>query len=165
MLQCRRRPDGGPLVDADAVTRRAAEQLRGEVDVDALLEAWDAGLGAEPWAGPAVWAHGDLGAGNLLVRDGALAGVIDWGGLVAGDPAVDLMVALEPLRRCQSRRVPERARFCGRRHVDAGPGVGRVSRHPGPAGDYRDTNADIVATSRGLPTAIIADLRRWSRAT
>ena len=31
--------------------------------------------------------------GNLLVRDGRLSGVIDWGGLLAGDPAVELMVA------------------------------------------------------------------------
>jgi aminoglycoside phosphotransferase (APT) family kinase protein len=31
--------------------------------------------------------------GNLLVQDGALTGVIDWGGLGVGDPACDLMVA------------------------------------------------------------------------
>ena len=31
--------------------------------------------------------------GNLLVRDGTLTGVIDWGGLGVGDPACDLMVA------------------------------------------------------------------------
>ncbi len=58
-----------------------------------LLAVWDAGLHAPDWDEAAVWVHGDLMDGNLLVRDGRLSGVIDWGGLVAGDPAVELMVA------------------------------------------------------------------------
>ena len=37
-----------------------------------------------------TWLHGDLHPGNVLVRAGALAGVIDWGDLCAGDPATDL---------------------------------------------------------------------------
>lgn len=84
---------GGPLEPADASARERAEQLRGETDVDALLAVWDAGRLAPAWAGPPRWVHGDLMDGNLLVRDGRLAGVIDWGGLKAGDPAVELMVA------------------------------------------------------------------------
>jgi aminoglycoside phosphotransferase (APT) family kinase protein len=84
---------GGPLADADAATRAAAEQLRGETDVDALLAVWDAGVQAPPWGRPAVWIYGDLSDGNLLVRDGRLHAVIDWNGLLAGDPAVELMVA------------------------------------------------------------------------
>ena len=41
-----------------------------------------------------VVAHGDLHAGQLLVTDqGELAGVIDWGDLHLGHPAVDLAVA------------------------------------------------------------------------
>ena len=40
---------------------------------------------------PSVVCHGDLHFRHLLVRDGALAGVIDWGDLCRGDPAVDLM--------------------------------------------------------------------------
>ncbi len=31
--------------------------------------------------------------GNLLLDDGRLSAVIDWGGSGMGDPAVDLMVA------------------------------------------------------------------------
>jgi len=84
---------GGQLAGADGYTRAQAELLRNEADVDALLAVWDAGLDAPPWDGPAVWVHGDLSDGNLLVRDGRLSGVIDWGGLIAGDPAVELMVA------------------------------------------------------------------------
>ena len=40
-----------------------------------------------------MWVHGDVTAGNLLVRDGQLHAVIDFGQLAAGDPACDLTVA------------------------------------------------------------------------
>lgn len=33
--------------------------------------------------------HGDLGPSHLLVREGRLAGVIDWAGAELGDPALD----------------------------------------------------------------------------
>ena len=41
-------------------------------------------------AGPKVWVHGDLHPRNLVVRDGRMSGLIDWGDLHAGDRAVDL---------------------------------------------------------------------------
>ena len=37
-----------------------------------------------------VWLHGDLHPRNILVRDGRLAAILDWGDLCAGDPATDL---------------------------------------------------------------------------
>lgn len=40
--------------------------------------------------GPGVWVHGDLHPRNLVVREGRLSGLIDWGDLHAGDRAVDL---------------------------------------------------------------------------
>jgi aminoglycoside phosphotransferase (APT) family kinase protein len=43
------------------------------------------------------WYHSDLAAENLLVRDGALTAVLDFGGLSVGDPTVDLVVAWEVL--------------------------------------------------------------------
>ncbi|HSP74052.1 MAG TPA: phosphotransferase, partial [Gaiellaceae bacterium] len=54
---------------------------------------WRAASAAPGWDGPPVWVHGDLMPGNLLVRSGRLAGVIDWGLLGVGDPACDLLVA------------------------------------------------------------------------
>ena len=45
------------------------------------------------WSGGSVWLHGDMHPGNLLVRDGRLSGVVDFGDLTAGDPASDLAVA------------------------------------------------------------------------
>ena len=40
-----------------------------------------------------MWVHGDLLPGNLLVVDGRLSAVIDFGGLNVGDPACDLQPA------------------------------------------------------------------------
>jgi aminoglycoside phosphotransferase (APT) family kinase protein len=54
---------------------------------------WERALSAPPWDGPPVWAHGDLDVRNWLVRDGRISGVIDWGSMGVGDPAVDVMVA------------------------------------------------------------------------
>jgi aminoglycoside phosphotransferase (APT) family kinase protein len=40
-----------------------------------------------------VWLHGDLHPANILVNDGQVSGVIDFGDITAGDPASDLSVA------------------------------------------------------------------------
>jgi aminoglycoside phosphotransferase (APT) family kinase protein len=84
---------GGPLDVRDPATSAALAQLDGVLDTAAAARAWDAALAAPAWAGPPVWIHGDMLPGNLLVADGHLAAVIDFGGLGAGDPACDLMIA------------------------------------------------------------------------
>jgi len=38
----------------------------------------------------AKWLHGDLHARNVLVKNGAIAGIIDWGDMTSGDIATDL---------------------------------------------------------------------------
>ncbi|NJM90215.1 MAG: aminoglycoside phosphotransferase family protein [Hydrococcus sp. RU_2_2] len=38
----------------------------------------------------ATWLHGDLHARNVLVENGAIAGIIDWGDITSGDIATDL---------------------------------------------------------------------------
>jgi len=48
---------------------------------------------ANPWCGLPVWVHGDISVGNLLVKDGNLCAVIDFGGMAVGDPACDLAIA------------------------------------------------------------------------
>ncbi|HAW29186.1 MAG TPA: aminoglycoside phosphotransferase, partial [Planctomycetaceae bacterium] len=40
-----------------------------------------------------VWLHGDLHPRNVIIRDGTLVGVIDWGDLNGGDAATDLACA------------------------------------------------------------------------
>lgn len=84
---------GAPLATRDEPTREAIEALRGVIDVDGAIAAWEAALGAPVWHGPPVWVHSDLLPGNLLVEQGRLSAVIDFGGLGLGDPACDLMVA------------------------------------------------------------------------
>jgi len=148
---------GGPLADADAATRASAEQLRQETDVDALLEAWSAGVDSAPWDGPPRWVHGDLLDGNLLLRHRRLAAVIDWGGLKAGDPAVDLMVAwtlFDPEARQVYRDalgfVDEDTWLRGRAWATSAALMALPY--------YRDTNPDIVARSWRTVNAVLTDL-------
>ena len=58
---------GGPLATYDAETRRAIEALEGQIDTDAASVMWDRAMTAT-WHGPPVWFHGDVAAGNLLVK-------------------------------------------------------------------------------------------------
>jgi aminoglycoside phosphotransferase (APT) family kinase protein len=88
---------GVPLSRRDAAARAAIESLEGELDVDAVTAAWEEALGAPEWHRPSVWIHGDLDSRNLLVQNGRLSGVIDFGGLGVGDPASDVMVAWKVL--------------------------------------------------------------------
>ena len=62
-----------PLLDPDL--RRRARRLFGEAETL---------VGFEP-----ALLHADLGPDHLLVREGRLAGVIDWGDTRVGDPALD----------------------------------------------------------------------------
>ena len=60
---------------------------------DAVRRGWDAALAAPRYGGPPVWLHGDLHPANILVNDGQVSGIIDFGDITAGDPASDLSVA------------------------------------------------------------------------
>lgn len=83
---------GGPLTVYDGETRQAIAALEGKIDTDTAREVWDAALAAS-WRGAPVWVHGDVAAGNLLVEDGQLSSVIDFGNSGVGDPACDLAIA------------------------------------------------------------------------
>jgi len=83
---------GVPLDARTAVFHKHLQHLGSVVDRAAVLNLWDRALSARPWPGPPLWIHGDLHPGNLLVSDGRLAGVIDFGDLTSGDPATDLAV-------------------------------------------------------------------------
>lgn len=83
---------GGPVAVWDDQTRQTLQQLGGAVDERACLDVWQAALDAGREA-PEVWVHGDVTGSNLLVRDGHLAGVLDFGCSAVGDPACDLTMA------------------------------------------------------------------------
>jgi aminoglycoside phosphotransferase (APT) family kinase protein len=83
---------GGSLAVYDGEVRQAVAVLAGEIDAKAVTGAWEAALAAK-WHDLPVWFHGDVSAGNLLVKDGRLSAVIDFGCFGVGDPACDLSVA------------------------------------------------------------------------
>ncbi|MDG4861078.1 aminoglycoside phosphotransferase family protein [Streptomyces sp. T-3] len=76
----------------DAQTRHCLDLLNGRVETDRAAAVWEAALAAE-WCGTPVWFHGDIAAGNLLVENGELTAVIDFGTSGVGDPACDLVAA------------------------------------------------------------------------
>lgn len=82
---------GGPPGHYDAETRDALAALEGRIDTDTAHDVWEAALSAR-WQGPSVWFHGDISWGNLLVKDGRLSAVIDFGTSGIGDPACDLAI-------------------------------------------------------------------------
>ena len=84
---------GGPLADRNAEVRTAIASLEGQIDIGKVTVAWQEALDAPQWQGDPVCLHADISPGNLLVEDGRLTALIDFGMLTAGDPATDLMVA------------------------------------------------------------------------
>lgn len=84
---------GVPLEERDERTREAIDELPATFDKKALTLAWEGALDAHESRSEPSWIHGDLASGNLLVRQGRIAGVLDWGGLAVADPACDLMIA------------------------------------------------------------------------
>lgn len=83
---------GGPLKIYASETRRAIELLKGSIDESAARQVWEAALDAA-CERPPVWVHGDMSLSNLLVDNGELSAVIDFGCSAVGDPACDLAIA------------------------------------------------------------------------
>jgi aminoglycoside phosphotransferase (APT) family kinase protein len=84
---------GVPLASRTHLLDDHLEQAGLLVDRRAAIRLWNRALAAPSWPGPPLWIHGDLHPGNLVVKDGRVAAVIDFGDLAAGDPATDLSVA------------------------------------------------------------------------
>lgn len=83
---------GGSLAVYDTQARSALAALGDRVDRRRARAIWDAAL-TSTWQRRPVWVHGDIAAGNLLVRDGKLGAIIDFGSAAVGDPACDLTIA------------------------------------------------------------------------
>lgn len=81
-------------------SRGGFEHFLAAVDLDGsgfaeqdIRAVWDDAAATPEWPGPPVWAHGDLHPANVVVADGTLTGIVDFGALFAGDPAWDLGAA------------------------------------------------------------------------
>lgn len=83
---------GGPVATYDKETRQAISGLNDVIDARLVTEVWESAHNAV-WHGSPVWIHGDMSAGNLLVENGRLSAVIDFGCSGIGDPACDLTIA------------------------------------------------------------------------
>lgn len=83
---------GGSLATYDQETRTAIASLHNSLDSEAATAVWEAALNTT-WQNPTVWIHGNISPTNLLVKDGQLHAVIDFGCMGVGDPACDLAIA------------------------------------------------------------------------
>ncbi|HEY6963305.1 MAG TPA: aminoglycoside phosphotransferase family protein [Gaiellaceae bacterium] len=94
---------GKPLRERDRYVRAALER----VDAPGALELWEAAMEAPEWDRPPVWVHCDLDRRNVVVRDGRLTGVLDWGSAGIGDPAVDVQAVWKLVARDEHERFRE----------------------------------------------------------
>jgi aminoglycoside phosphotransferase (APT) family kinase protein len=97
---------GGDVAVYAGETEAALTRLGDQVDQAACRTIWESALSSR-WEHAPVWVHGDVSAGNVLVRDGRLAAVIDFGSATVGDPSCDLYIAwtfLDASSRAELRR-------------------------------------------------------------
>lgn len=132
-------------VDAPLSPGRGVPLKSLEVDADsvfpdvAVRKLWEEAVDAPEWTGPPVWFHGDLHPANVVVADGTLAGVIDFGDMGVGDPAIDLAAAWVLLPEGSAERffgaygVADNATITRARGLAAGRAMALIS--VGDAGD------------------------------
>ena len=151
---------GGPLAAKDADVRAAIASLEGEVDIPKVTAAWESSLDAPPYQDKPVLIHADLAPGNMLVKDGKLTAVIDFGALTTGDSACDLMVAWNYLTS-ETRPIFRAALSVDGATWARGRGWAlSVALIALPY--YLNTNPQIVATSRRTIDEVLQDHRRSS---
>jgi aminoglycoside phosphotransferase (APT) family kinase protein len=82
---------GVPLSQRAEKFAACLASLEGKAELlDALhIKLWQTALDA-PLDAPATWIHGDLHPRNVLVSDGRIIAIIDWGDIAVGDRAADL---------------------------------------------------------------------------
>ena len=83
---------GGPLTTYEQETHDAIAALGAEIPRDAVERVWEDAT-ATTWDRDPVWFHGDVAVDNLLVRDGRLGAILDFGSSGVGDPACDVVIA------------------------------------------------------------------------
>ncbi|QBD83350.1 aminoglycoside phosphotransferase family protein [Ktedonosporobacter rubrisoli] len=146
---------GGPLSSRDASTRAAIAELSTMLDSSALTEEWEAALDVPVWQGSPVWTHGDLLPGNLLLHEGRISAIIDFGVLGVGDPACDLIVAWS-LLSAHSRQIFRAALPVDDATWARGRGwalsIGLIALPY-----YQNTNPVFAATARYMIGEVLAD--------
>jgi len=76
----------------DQGARKQIIELNGLIDKTKAIDLWEKAC-ATAWEKPPVWVNCDLVLGNMLIQNGRLSAIIDFGGAAVGDPACDLVIA------------------------------------------------------------------------
>ncbi|WP_151772873.1 aminoglycoside phosphotransferase family protein [Streptomyces abyssomicinicus] len=149
---------GGDLEPCDPWITRCLGDCRThvgcELDVDALEQLWRAALALPASSSPHGWLHGDLKPTNLLVREGALHAVIDFGSLTVGRPDAEHSTAWN---------LPQEARQAYRDALDLDDATWSRARawaiSTGVSGIsyYWDTFPAFVDECRALLRSVLAD--------
>lgn len=98
---------GVPLSQRAASVEARMQRLEATTNriTDRIRHTWQAALNAPAEFSPR-WLHGDLHPRNVLVENGVITGIIDWGDITAGDAATDLasiwMLFADPKARLQA---------------------------------------------------------------
>ncbi|MEO3773112.1 aminoglycoside phosphotransferase family protein [Micromonospora sp. B9E7] len=146
---------GGELPAHDEWMHTCFRESEGLLDVPLLRGFW-ARMRELPRGGtPDRMTHGDLIPGNVLVRDGRLAGVLDVGGAGPADPALDLLSAWQLLEG-GPRQVLRQRLGCD----DLEWARGRAwafAQAMGLVWYYRRTNPVMCAVGRRTIARIVAD--------
>jgi aminoglycoside phosphotransferase (APT) family kinase protein len=98
---------GGPIGELGARVLGNVAKLGAEIDAAAVTARWAELSAAAEWDHPAVFLHGDLHTANMLVHEGQISAIIDFGDVTTGDPAVDFAVAwmlFDPEARVELRQ-------------------------------------------------------------
>ena len=121
-----------------------------------MTAAWEAALRAPEWDRDPVWVHGDIARGNLLVHDGRIHAVIDFGCIGVGDPACDLLIAWDLFDRATRPALPGRVAV-----DDADLGIGGAAGRCAPrSGRSRTTctrTPSMVAQARHKLAEVLAE--------
>ena len=82
---------GVPLKERSDTIEERMQRLENKTDLitNKIKNIWNEALNT-PIDVEAKWLHGDFHPGNILVKDGAIVGIIDWGDITSGDVATDL---------------------------------------------------------------------------
>lgn len=96
---------GVPLTCKAPDVRLRLDRLGDKVPQE-VVRLWEDGLSVAVDV-PSTWVHGDLHARNVLVAEGAISGIIDWGDICTGDPATDLAAfwTVLPTREARLRAI------------------------------------------------------------
>ena len=147
---------GTPLATTEVQTRRSIERAVGLVDTRAVTDAWEAALRVPEWDRAPVWFHGDIARGNLLVRDGRISALIDFGSIGVGDPACDLVVAWD-LFDARTRAILRAALDVDDATWDRGRGWGLCTAMWA-LPYYLHTNPPMVAQARRKIAEVLTDM-------